>query len=206
MPTKNHPFPRFAMFCGIAGLIACTGVLISEFTGYWLVDNYNPISETISDLAAGQNSWILDTGLQVLAGSMLAIAIALFAWNLDGRSWRIAAVLLAMLSFDIFLIAVHNEYGDLDSGGLVIHQYLVYFLGIAFALMSWLAGEGLGEIDPFWKRFSRAISIVWLVCAPPFFFIPDSWNGAYERFLGILFLSWLVSISWLLLRRTTPAS
>lgn len=187
------------------GLLGCLIFVVADVAASLIVGDYSPISETISDLAAGQRSWILDTGMQLFAVSIVACAVGLYTWKLGELRWRLGSILLLLCGVDIFIIASHNAYGDGVPTGVEIHIYLVYFLGIAFGATCLLLAAGLGRVGSFWSRSSVAIAIIWFVLAPIFFFVPTAWNGAYERFLGLILLTWFVSVCWLLIqRRNTP--
>lgn len=209
MSTHNdnykHPHPNFALIFGIIGLIGCITAIVSDLVAGFIVKDYSLISETISDLAAGDRSWILDNGLQVFALGVIACSLGLYLWNLDKNKirWAIASILLFLIGVDIIIIARHNAYGDGVATGVEIHIYLVYFLGIAFAVTTWLFAVGFRSISEFWSRLSIGIGIVWLVLAPLFFFAPTAWNGAYERFLGLIMISWFIAVIWLLIRHRT---
>lgn len=84
----------------------------------------------------------------------------------------------------MFIIAVHNQYGGFEQGGLVIHSDLVYFLGVAFALRAWLLGAGLQEIAPYWSCSSRGVAMVWLVLAPALFVVPTAGMALTSAFWG----------------------
>ena len=186
---------------GIIGLLSCLVVIIADIAGTIVNDGYNPISETISDLAAGGQSYIMDYGLYVFAIGVAACALGLFTWNLGERRWKLSAALLIPLAITIFVIGARNEYGDGDPGGVEIHVYLVYVFGILFAIITTLLGYEFERISPFWKVFSLGIALAWIVLAPLFFFAPDNWDGAFERFVGLVMIAWVVAISWLLVRR-----
>jgi len=200
--TIQHPDPRFARVVAIIGLIACFVFVAGDIVGGIVVNDYDPIAETISDLAAGQRSWILDTAISIFASSLLLSAVMLYRWQLDENElrWNIGCVVFLLLGLDILLIANHDAYGDAVPTGVEIHIYLVYFLGFAFALVAWLFANGFGKISKFWSRLSKGIGLVWLILAPIFFVVPTAWNGAYERFLGIIFLTWVASIYVFVLR------
>ena len=201
-PKDNkHPQPILALITGVIGFIGCVTIVVADLTASFIVKDYNPISETISDLAAGERSWILDNGIQIFALGVIACSLGLYLWNLDKNKirWMSASILLCLLGIDIIIIARHNAYGDGVPTGTEIHIYLVYFLGIAFALITWLFANGFKSISQFWSRLSLGIGILWLFLAPLFFFAPTSWNGAYERFLGVIMITWFLSIIWLLI-------
>lgn len=186
------------LLCGIIGLLACVVIVLGDVIGSIVVINYSPISETISDLAAGDKSWIIDTALQCLGAGIIVCAIGLYRWELDELTWKISSVFLSLVGLDIFIIAQRNVYGDREPWGTEIHIYLVLALGILFGLATWFYGKGFKQLSPFWFRFTRVISVAWFILAPLFFLIPDRWNGAYERGLAVIMLTWLGAISWLL--------
>jgi hypothetical protein len=187
------------LLCGSLAILGCLWVAIADLSAGFIVNDYNPIRETISDLAAGQRSWILDIGLQVFAGGLAACAAGLYLWKLDGLRWKIACVLLGLVSLSIVVIARHNAYGDNVPTGIEFHVYLVYFLGIAFGVLMWLMGHGLQKVSNRWMLFSRGFALIWLVLGPLFFFVPDAWNGLYERGLGFLMLVWAGAMAYLLI-------
>jgi hypothetical protein len=77
---------------------------------------------------------------------------------------------------------------------------LVYALGALFAAIPALAAAGLYRIGRVWARLSIATAVAWLLLAPVFFFVPEGWNGAYERGLGLIIVGWTAMLSWLLLQ------
>lgn len=193
--------PSLLLFCGIMGFIGCFAVLATHLVGIIVVDNHDPISDTISDLAAGRYNWIQDAGLQIFAIGLFACSVGMFTWNLGGIKWKISATLLILLAIDISIIAGHNEYGDGQPGGLEIHIYLVYFLGVVFALVTALAAFDLERYSKSWKHLSLGVTILWVVLSPLFFFVPDSITGAYERFIALIIVAWVAGISWLLIQQ-----
>jgi len=200
MTTKKHKQPHLALFCGISGIIALIVVVATDVIASFIVENYSPVSETISDLAAGQSSWILDWGLQIGGVGIIACGIGLLVWQLDGWRWNIACTLLVLIGIDIIFIAQRDVYGDGEAWGTPIHIYLVLFLGIAVSLTAWLLARGIGYLDKRWAYVNRGMSLTWLVLSPLFFVVPDAWDGLYERFLAILLLLWLGSLLFLLIQ------
>ena len=128
---------KLSLVCGIIGIFGCISVIIADIIGIIVVEKHNPISETISALAITKSAWIQDTGLNLYAAAMIACAIGLYAWNLEGVRWKIAAVLLGLLGIDIILIAEHNQYAGRPGVGAAIHIYCVY----AFTSKFWLASS-----------------------------------------------------------------
>ena len=211
METKEirtqHPQPTLAYAAAILALIALGIAILADVVAGFIVQDYSSIRETISDLAAGQRSWILDYGLQIGAIGIMVLAVALRQWKLDTLRWEVGTLGLLLLGVDIIVIARRNVYGDNDPSGTPIHIYLVLVLGILFPLVCWLLAKGLGHLDKRWEQFSKGVAVVWLLFAPIFFIVPDAWDGAYERGIAGILLTWLGFMCFMLLRycKSDPA-
>ncbi len=200
MPNaSNHvfadTFSRIAAVLGSVGIVLAVatnviGVLVHSETGF--------VADTISDLGAGRYAWIQDIGLCAFAIGLLAVAVALLRGRLSGWDWWLGGSVLAAVAIAVFLIGIYNEYGDGDEGGLVIHIYLVAFLGIGFALAALALMRGLKRLDAFWARLSGWLAVVWILAAPVFFFVPTNWDGLYERGVAAILLLWVAAICRLL--------
>ena len=199
--NKNRSSNKLALVCGIVGIFGCLSVILANIVGIIVVDNHNPISETISALAITEHAWIQDLGLDLYAVAMFACAIGLYAWNLGGLKWRIASVLLGLLGIDVILIAQHNQYAGREGVGASIHIQCVYVLAVLFTAITLLLSFGLRKVGRSWYRYSMGTAIVWTVLAPIFFFVPTNIDGAYERFISLITISWITAISWLLIKR-----
>lgn len=186
----------------MSGLVGCAAVIVGNVAGIMIYERHDPISDTISDLAAGRYAWIQDAGLLAFAIGIAATAAGMARWpSHGGKTWRLAAWLVALIAIDVAVIAAHNEYGDRDSGAFVIHSYAVYALAALFALASSLAAPALGRLGRGWRHFSWAVPVVWLIAGPVFFVAPTAWDGAYERGLALVVVSWFGAIGLLLMRQ-----
>lgn len=199
---RHRERSKLSLICGLIGLMGCCAAIVTDIIGSIVVYKHNPISETISSLAIGKAAWIQDTGLNLFAAGLIACAIALYIWRLGKTKWKAGTVLLALLGIDILLISEHNKYaGRPDVAGAAIHIYCVYALGILFTLTPFLLSFGLRKISKKWYRLSLGTAITWGILSPIFFFIPTSWDGAYERFLSLIMIGWVAAISLLLFWR-----
>lgn len=191
-----------SLTCGVIGVIGSFAAVIANFVGIIVVEQHDPISETISMLAIGKYAWIQDLGLDFYAAGLVACAVGLYAWNLSKVRWKLGALSLVSLGVIVILIAEHNQYvGQPENNGQAIHRQLVYAFGALFALSTLLFAFGLRCVGKNWYRFSIGMTVVWVLLAPLFFYIPTAWDGVYERFLGLLVFSWTVALSWLLVQR-----
>jgi hypothetical protein len=174
---------------GGLALASCAVVLLCDVTMWFLVEGYSPVSQTISELGAGPHQEVQDTGITIFAVGILILAGGL---TLRGRSSKAAmAVRIAfvLLALDISAIALWNEYGDGDRGGLVLHRYFLIALYILVGIILLFAPAVTPDRTRGSKNLSRAAGIAWILGAPLFYVVPDSWNGAYERLLGILLVA-----------------
>lgn len=185
--------------CGVIGLLGCFGAIAANIVGIILVEQHNPISK----LAIGKHAWIQDLGLDLFAGTILATAIGLYTLRLEPIRWKIGTALLVLLSIDVVLIAEHNQYAGRAGVGASIHIQCVYALGLLFALATFLLAFGLHKVSRIWYRFSLGISILWTVLGPIFFWVPTRWDGAFERFVALIMVTWFAAISWLLMIRAS---
>lgn len=190
----------FSIVCGAIGIFGCFAAALADIIGIIVVEKHNPITETISKLAIGKYAWIQDIGLDFLAAGFFMTAIGLYRWNLNGWKWKTGTILLGLLTIVILIIAEYNEYANRESFGATIHLACVVVLALFFSLLTLLLAPGLGKISRRWSHFSVSISIIWTILSPIFFLIQTSWDGAYERFLGLIVFTWTITVSWLLIR------
>lgn len=199
--NQNRSPNRLSLFCGAIGILGCLSVIVANIIGIIVVENHNPISETISALAITKYAWIQDLGLDLYAVAMFACAIALLRWNLGDWRWKTSSILLVLLGIDVILIAEHNQYAGREGIGASIHIQCVYALAVLFAAVTLLLSFGLRKVGRNWYRYSMGTAIVWIVLAPIFFFVPTNIDGAYERFISLITIFWVATISWLLIKK-----
>jgi hypothetical protein len=192
--------------CGSLGILASFAVVASDIIGIAVHEKHDPISDTISMLAIGKYGWIQDLGLDIFALGFVALAAGLYAWKRDGIKWLVSLVLLVFLGVDLVLIAEHNQYAGRP--GYNIHRELVYILAGLFLVVTFLIGYDLQYLKTYLKKFSHRIAFLWLILAPLLPWVPDSWDGAYERLVTSLLVVWLSTVSYRLfkLRDTSTKS
>jgi len=194
---------RTIVGCGVIALLGCILVTAANLIGILVVDAHNPISETISKLAIGDYAWIQDLGLDAFAIGLFALALGLYLRLSGGWRWQVGLGLVVLLGIDVLLIAEHNQYAGRPGRGAAIHIYCVYALYALFAASTFLLAKNLKKLGARWHSFSLVVSVGWLVLAPFFFVVPDSWDGAYERFLALFILVWVGGLAWKLSRSYT---
>ena len=184
-----------------AAILSCVVVALTDIIAWaLLVESYSPIRETISALAVGPGSWLLDIGLWIFAAGCVALAFAMFRWHLGARAWRLAAVAIMLLGPVIGVIALFNEYAGKHNAGANVHLAAVCALGLLVAAAALLVVPSLRLHDDRLARRGVIFAGAWVILAPLFFVIPDGWNGGYERLLALMLLGWVATISSFVLR------
>lgn len=187
--------------CGVGGLIGCLAVVTGNLLGILVYEQHDPFSETISKLAVGRYAWIVDAGMYLFAAGLMACALGFYRWSQAGGKWRTTSNLLALLSLDIIIIALFNQYAGKHNAGMQIHIYAVYALYVLVCLAAFLMIGGLREISPAWGKAALWFGLSWAVLAPLYLLTPSQWNGAYERFLGLLLVGGVAAACLVLMQR-----
>jgi hypothetical protein len=196
-----HERHHMLVACGALGLAGGVALMVAVVVGGMLVPDYNWISDTISDAAAGEWEIVTDVGLYCYAGALIACAVGAAHAHLDRTRWSVGVFCLTLLALCVTIIANRNEYGDGDNEGVVMHIYFVVALGVLFAVAPLTMAKGAAAAGPWFGRAFTVLGVVWIVLAPPFFFLPTGIDGAYERGLGAIAIGWTSLLSWILLRR-----
>lgn len=189
------------VFAG-ATWFGCVAALISDVVGWIVVDDHNPINETISKLAVGKQSWIQDVGLDIFAGGVIACAVGLFSIYRSGWRGGAGAVALLLTAGDIFVIAEYNQYQGFDDFGGRVHMICVYILYGLVTFASVVLGFELRKAGRVYQVMSLAFAACWLVGSPLFLFVtPTTVDGAVERLLAVALVAWIGMLAWVLWQR-----
>lgn len=187
--------------CGVAGLVGTLSAVTANVIGSVLLSDHNWVKNTISALAQGEYGWIQDLGLHLWAIGILACAAGLFLLQEGDARWNAGCLLLALVGIDIMIIAVFDEHPGKHYFGANVHLWAVYALLALFCLSVFLLAFPLKAFHTTWRSFGIAIGASWLILGAIYWFVPTRWNGAYERFLGLILAAWIMAISALLMRR-----
>ncbi|MEX3315962.1 DUF998 domain-containing protein [Sulfitobacter sp. PS-8MA] len=169
-------------------VIFAVSILIADF----VVPDHDWIADTISDLGAGRYEFIVDIGIYAFSAALIACALLCAHLHQGQRKWSAGIIGLAGLGLIVFLVGARNEYGDHDTDGVVIHSYLVYALGVLMLLVPWLLSYGLAHCALGLAKTFKVLAVLWLLFAPPFFFLPTSIDGLYERGLGLIAMAMVI--------------
>lgn len=180
---------------GWTAVLGCVVFGVSIVIADILVPNHGWIADTISDLGAGRYEFIVDIGIYAFSASLVSVALMAAHLHLGGWRWSFGVVGFAALALIVFLVGARNEYGDSDSEGVVIHVYLVYAIGLLMALIPWAMSKGAHRVSDTYATVLIAISIVWTISAPVFFFLPNWIDGLYERYLGLIAFAAVITLA-----------
>jgi len=201
-PVSASPKPRpgLLLALGCYAIFGCALFALSILIADFVVPDHDWIADTISDLGAGRYEFIVDIGIYAFSASLIAIALAAAHLHLGGWRWSAGLLGLAIMGLIVFLVGARNEYGDADQDGTVIHIYLVYGIGVLTLLVPWSMAKGAARAHPLYGRILVGLSLLWLVSAPPFFFLPTGIDGIYERYLGLIAMAAVVTLGHLFIR------
>jgi len=204
--TENSTDPQphveqscLLMLLGSLGLLGCASLVAGTVVAPFFVPGHDWVSDTISDLAAGNSQFIMDFALYGFSGGILAVALAASHAHQGGALWSSGVVALAILAVLVAIIGARDEYGDQDTGGIVIHIYLVYLLGALFLAVPFLMYR-IGSSHPRARRILTGLGLAWGLAAPVFFVLPTWVDGLYERVLGVIacaIVAVLATVFWI---------
>ena len=198
----GRSFDRAAAAFAILGALA---VIVANLVGVWLHPTTGFFADTISNLAAGRYAWVLDTALVLFAIGLIFLALSLWDLKLEGWRWRGGVLCIALVGVGIIVIALYNEYGDGDAGGVTIHLEVVAAMGVLFTLGTVLLSFGLVRVGSYWSGLNILFGVLWLLLGLAFFFLtPDSWDGFVERIAAAMLVIWALSMARLVGRERTP--
>lgn len=178
--------PKLLSFLAVLGLLGCTSLVVGTFVAQQMVPGHDWIADTISDLAAGRWEIVMDVALYGFAAGLMATSLAAAHVHPGGTGWSVGVVAFAVLAAVVTIVAARNEYGDNDSEGVVIHIYLVYALGLLFAVAPLSMASGVTLYAGWARRALIGLAVLWVIAAPIFFFLPTDVDGLYERLLGLI--------------------
>lgn len=192
---------RLYRWLGALALFSAAAFIASDVALWLLTPGYNPIADTISDLAAGRLSWVMDAAIVLFAIGVLALASGfVLRDDEDAKSWLVRIGLL-LLALTMLPLALLENYAKRSQEGLVLHPYLVTLFGVLVAALLWFAPSKAERrrfpLDP------RLFAAVWVLAAPFLDFVPDAIQGLYERALMWMLMA-AVAVAALRLLRERP--
>lgn len=159
-----------------------------------LLSGQNPIQTPISQLSRSEWGWLQSVGLICFGGAHVALAIAL--GKLDhGRLWPYGRLLLVASGAVLFYLAYYfvvSTDSALQSADANDPLWVV----------ASLTGTAMGVLQPGLARQYRGLGLfsivclgLWLWLIPLLLLVNESWLGAYERLVGIVYLTWMIGVT-----------
>ncbi|WP_158598476.1 DUF998 domain-containing protein [Notoacmeibacter ruber] len=186
----------------MAGCIFAAGTDL--ILGFFLEENYSPISDTISDLAAGgRYAPLQDKAMETFAVATILTGLGLLLARRSGAKWILGAVAMALTGILVFLIALWDEYGDLDQGGWVVHYKLVYAMAALVPSGLLLLRRDIVRRSDHSKLVGILFPVLaglWVLGAPIFYFMHTGYDGLVERTLAAILIIWVAVCAWSLIR------
>lgn len=193
--------PVLLMTLALTALVGSAVLIVGTIAAQMIVPNHDWISDTLSDLGAGEWELVMDLSLYGFAAALFAIALGTAHAHLGGVAWSVGTLSFATIAALVVVIGARNEYGDGDSDGVVIHNYLVYGIGALFAIAPLCFGVALSRDHRAARNVLLFLSAVWVLCSPVFLWAPTGIDGLIERLLGLVACAMTVTLSAVLLRR-----
>lgn len=196
----DHYQPIFTKLTSVAGILGCLILIMGCVIAPFFVTDYNWVTDTISDLAAGDSEFIMDFALYGFAMGLFATALVAANLHLGGIMWSVSIVSLTIAAALVVIIGARNEYGDGDNEGIVVHMYLVYGLGFLFFIIPLLMAKGIKNLSGPAHLFLIGLACLWIIFAPIFLFMPTSYDGALERVLGLIACAIITTVNFTLIK------
>ena len=196
----RHGWLPYRLLAG-AALFGCAVVLACDVVMWFLVEGYDPLGQTISELAAGPHHWLQDGGILVFVLGVAALTVGLvLRGTSDPLSWAVRAAFV-LLAIDVALIALWNEYGDGEPGGVEIHLYCVGALYVLVGFLLWFGPSVPPARGAGIAKAAKGVAVGWIIAAPLFYVMPDGIDGAYERMLAVVMVGSVAIAAYQLYRR-----
>ena len=204
--ARRHARDPVSLATGAIGLAAIAFVAVIDLWWGLTVEGYSIVANTISNLAAGDESGTVDFAMKCFAVSIAVVAVGLWRWGLGDRTkrpwrWTAGCIVLLVLSPIVYWIARYDGYSGLPTSEMTIHLSLVAVLAAGFPLAAWAMGPGFEAVSYRWRIASQVLALIWVPLAAYFMFMGTSWDGLYERGLAAILLGWLGIASWNLVRQ-----
>lgn len=183
---------RFALYAAVLTPVLHIVVVV--------LGGQDPIQSPISALSTGRGADLHALVLAVFGASLFALAMG-FRRIARGRLWPWARIVLVLSGLAVWYVA--GYYKTTDPALLADPT-----ANDPLWVVACLAGIAMGMLQPGLSRRHRPLGLfsamclgVWLLLVPLFLLVNDSWIGAYQRLVGIVFVTWVTGISYTILSR-----
>lgn len=159
------------------------------------ISGQEAIATPISELSRGAWGGLHTLGLALFGLAHIALAVALKGLD-RGRLWPYARALLVASAAMLFYIAYYFSSAGTDTlRGAGANDPLW--------IVASLTGAAMGVLQPGLSRLSRRLGLfsavclgLWLWLIPVILLVDDTWLGAYERLVGVVYVTWMAGVSY----------
>lgn len=191
--------PRALHYACIA---ACLVAVAIDAAMALALDGKSLLTTTISDLAAGDFAAPQDIGLVLVALSIAATGWTVWHRAGDDALLKVAAPALGLAGAFIVVLALYGEYGDGDTGGMVIHYRLVSLIGVLITLALLAIAWHARQTRASFAMATAAVAAIYFASGSAVMGIDTNWLGLIERLGAGALTVWLITFHTLLLRNT----
>jgi energy-converting hydrogenase Eha subunit A len=110
-------------------IIVSTSIVVADIVGILMVEDQDPIRQTISQLTHSKYSYIQDIGLTVFEIGIL-LGMALYVWKSNFTMLKLGAFLLSIIGICIVVLAEFNQFAG--KPGTTIHIVLAVVIGLLY--------------------------------------------------------------------------
>ncbi|MFN7025047.1 MAG: DUF998 domain-containing protein [Pseudorhizobium sp.] len=187
---KSHELGATLIIVGVAFAV------VADVVSWFLAEGYDPIRMTISTLAVGRASWLIDLGLLSFAASCVLTAAGLATTLPKGGIQLVAWLSFLLLGADVAWISFLNEYAGSSNAAADLHTWGVYALYVLFAVGAFSAASSIGRSDASAASHLRLLGLLWVVLGPVYYFwYPSAFLGAFGRLLALLMILCVVAVA-----------
>ena len=182
--------------CGAIGIAGVLIVIAADVLSWFIAEGYSPISQSISALAVGRASWLIDLGLWAFALACVAVGGGMLGLGVPARGWRLASIATVTIGFEVAVVAMANQYAGSENPGANVHTLAIALLYLSFGAAALAGRPGLQHLGSSAAGYSRTAGWIWIILAPIYYFwYPSGWAGLFERALALLMLVWLLAVA-----------
>ena len=194
---------KWARGLGIAGICGAVSIVLTDVIGILVRPGYNPIFQSVSELAIGPTGWIQDVGMFLGAAGTVACAAGLYLVLDEGWHLRLGEFLLLVAGLGLLLAAVFKtDVAPPKTAGGIIHDTASLVAGIAFVPVCFLISPALRPRRALFA-YTIAAGILGAGLEIGTGRFPEHWVlfGLHERLFLANAVAWVLIISWVVLLR-----
>ncbi|MHA7056193.1 DUF998 domain-containing protein [Aquimarina sp. M1] len=180
----------------IIGGLGCFAVLISDIIGVIVVEKHNPLRNTISQLAHGKYAYIQDIGLSLFGIGVIATSVALFIFDHTKVKLKVGSLFLILMAIGVISLAELNNL--IGEPGTIIHLVAVGFIAICYFVSMILWISKFRQVSQKWYQGHVIVGTSIIILLAMFKFVPEAYEGAYERLLAIILVGWFLLCNYYL--------